>query len=63
MNDSFAKQVREEGAKRDRMWDPRKRWEAAQATITWAEKTVQRNTRRRCLEEQARKLGLREPPA
>ncbi len=51
------KQLEEE--KRERNWDPLTRWNALQATITWAEaqRTVQRNTRSSRLEEQARKLA------
>ena len=44
-----------EEAKRERNWDPRKRWKAIQAMITWAESqpTVRRNTRAACLRKQA----------
>jgi hypothetical protein len=47
-----------EERKREAAWDPRARWRVLQETITWAEaqRTVQRNTPSRCLQEQARKL-------
>jgi hypothetical protein len=45
-----------EEARRDRHWDPLRRWQAVQDTITWAEqqRTVRRNTRASCLARQAR---------
>ena len=44
-----------EERKRERNWDPRKRWKAIQAMITWAESlpSVRRNTRGACLRKQA----------
>jgi hypothetical protein len=43
-----------ENARRERCWNPVQRWQALQATITWAENqaTVRRNTPARCLEQQ-----------
>jgi hypothetical protein len=56
---------RDEEAKRDRHWDAAERWRAIQDTITWAENqaTVRRNTPKRCLDEQSRKLDSPVRPA
>lgn len=45
--------LREE-LKREVGWDPRRRWQAIQDTITWveAQAAVPRNSKRRCLELQ-----------
>jgi hypothetical protein len=50
---------RQEESKRDRHWSAGKRWRVLQETIAWAETQapVRRNTRARCLQEQARKNG------
>ena len=52
-----------EECKRERMWDPRLRWQVLQQTITWSEAqpTVRRNTRGRCLELQRRKTEAESP--
>jgi hypothetical protein len=52
-------QKREEEQRRERHWDPLQRWNAIQATISWAEAqgTVQRNTKAARLAEQNQKLG------
>jgi hypothetical protein len=48
----------QEESKRDRNWDPQMRWQAIQATITWADaqQTARRNTRAGALEEQTQRL-------
>lgn len=51
-----------EEARRDRVWDPGRRWQALQDTISWAEAqaTVRRNTPAACLRtERARATGFR----
>ncbi len=59
MNFSELKQFEE--AKRDRMWNPQQRWIAIQRMLAWVEqqRTAGRNTRERCLLEQAKKLARR----
>ena len=58
MTEAADLKAREE-RKRERMWNPRMRWQALQQTITWSEAqpTVRRNTRGCCLELQRRKTG------
>jgi len=47
--------IEREEAKRQRMVDPKLRWQVLQQAITWGEqqKTVRRNTRQECLRRQA----------
>ena len=49
----------EQEARRERMWDPKRRWQAIQETITWAEAQLAepRNSRANRLREQAEKLA------
>jgi hypothetical protein len=50
-----------EEARRDRLWDPRRRWQALQDTISWAEAQapVRRNTPAACVRiEQRRRETL-----
>jgi hypothetical protein len=53
--------LQQEELKRDRHWDTRERWRLILEAISWAETqaTVQRNTPRQCLIEQARKSPAR----
>lgn len=48
-----------EEAKRERCWDARERWTALLAAIRFADaqQPVSRNSRQRCLEEQAKLLA------
>ncbi len=57
--DDRVKQLEE--ARRERHWDPRRRWQLIQETITWAEaqSTVQRNTRANRLAQQRRQNAER----
>lgn len=50
----------QEEARRDRHWEPLRRWQLIQATITWAEaqSTVQRNTKADRLAQQARQNAV-----
>lgn len=50
-------QKHSEEARRERHWNPRRRWLAIQETITWAEAqaTVARNTRAACLALQTKR--------
>ena len=59
MNEPPADLVAAEEAKRERNWDPRRRWQVIQETIAWAQsqRTVRRNTPAACLAEQQRKLA------
>ncbi|MCE9557184.1 MAG: hypothetical protein K8T91_27870 [Planctomycetes bacterium] len=47
--------IEREEAKRERMVDPKLRWQVLQQAIAWGEqqKTVRRNTREECLRRQA----------
>jgi len=56
---TISKLKKKEELKRERNWDPRKRWKAIQETISWAETlaAVPRNSREACLRKQARLLG------
>jgi hypothetical protein len=47
-----------EETKRERCWNPQRRWQSLQETITWAEQqaTVRRNTPASRLAEQTHKL-------
>ena len=56
--EAFTELLRAEEAKRERNWDAAERWRVIQATITWvdSQRTGGRNTKARCLEEQARIL-------
>ena len=49
---------KKEELKRERNWNPQKRWKVIQATITWAEAqaSVPRNSRQACLRKQAHLL-------
>jgi hypothetical protein len=51
--------LRQEELKRDRHFDAREKWRLILEAISWAEgqTTERRNTPRRCLAEQARKLS------
>jgi hypothetical protein len=53
--------VQQEEQKRERHWDPRKRWALIQEAISWAESqsTVQRNTPQFCLLEQKKKNAIK----
>lgn len=48
-----------EEAKRERMWNPAKKWQAMQEMMTWAEQqsTVRRNTPAACLARQKKLLA------
>ena len=50
--------LREE-LKREKSWDPRRRWKVIQDTITWveAQAPVPRNSKQRCLELQRERLA------
>jgi hypothetical protein len=53
--------IQREEAKRERNWDPVKRWKVIQDTIAWAEQqaTARRNTPAACLARQRRLLGMK----
>lgn len=53
--------IQREKAKRERNWDPVKRWKVIQDTIAWAEQqaTARRNTPAACLARQRRLLGAK----
>lgn len=59
MTDPLSELIAAEEAKRERNWDPKRRWQVIQETIAWAEaqQTVRRNTPAACLAEQQRKLA------
>ncbi|HEY4759634.1 MAG TPA: hypothetical protein VIH42_03550 [Thermoguttaceae bacterium] len=58
-HEEFSELLRREEAKRNRMWDPIKRWQMIQDMITWADaqRPIPRNSRQGCLANQRRLLG------
>ncbi len=56
--ESFAELKAREERKRERCWDPVRRWQVIQETITWAEAqaAVPRNSRQKCLELQRKHI-------
>jgi hypothetical protein len=58
-SEEWTELIRGEEEKRERCWDPQKRWKVLLETLAWAEsqKTFQRNTPAACLANQRRLLA------
>jgi hypothetical protein len=59
VTDDLSQLVQSEQAKRERNWNPARRWQVIQNTLTWGEqqRTVLRNTPAACLANQNRLLA------